>query len=50
MRASERSPSGIDAIVAAVAASNQPSIVLTTDLDDFRRLLASAELAAVIGV
>ena len=49
-RAKEDSPSGIDAIVAAVAAANQPSIVLTTDIDDFRSLLVSAELASVIGV
>ena len=47
---SKDSPSGIDAIVAAVAAAHQPSIVLTTDVDDFRSLLASTGLASVIGV
>ena len=49
-RPNEASPSGIDAIVAAVAAGNQPSIVLTTDADDMSKLLASAPTAAVIPV
>jgi len=43
-------PSGVDAIVAAVAVHCQPSIVLTTDLDELTALLRSAELATVIGV
>lgn len=45
-----RLPSGIDAIVAAVAAANQPSVVLTTDPDDMSVLLADAPRAMVIGV
>jgi predicted nucleic acid-binding protein len=49
-RPSLASPSGIDAIVAAVAVGNQPSIVLTTDADDMSRLLASAPAATVIRV
>jgi predicted nucleic acid-binding protein len=49
-RAKEDSPSGIDAIVAAVAAANRPSIVLTTDAGDFRSLVASTGLVSVIGV
>ena len=44
------SPSGIDAIVAAVADGSQPSIVLTTDADDMSTLLVSTELATVIRV
>ena len=39
------SPSAADSVVAAVAAANQPSIVLTTEPEDLsaevRRLLAS---------
>ena len=49
-RPNQASPSGIDAIVAAVAAGNQPSIVLTTDADDMGKLLASAGAATVIRV
>src|SRR5262245_25565942 len=49
-RANQDAPSGIDAIVAAVAADSQPSIILTTDVDDFRSLLVSTELVSVIGV
>src|SRR5437868_3916418 len=37
-------PSGIDAIVAAVAVARQPSVVLTTDPDDLSALLAAAML------
>jgi predicted nucleic acid-binding protein len=46
----EALPSGIDAIVAAVAVGYQPSILLTTDEGDMSRLLASAPSAKVIGV
>ena len=49
-RSKKVSPSGIDAIVAAVADGNQPSIVLTTDADDMSSLLVSTELATVIRV
>ena len=49
-RANVASPSGIDAIVAAIAVGNQPSIVLTTDADDMSRLLGSAPTATVVRV
>ena len=49
-RPSAALPSGIDAIVAAVAVANQPAIVLTTDVDDMIKLLASAPTATVIRV
>ena len=49
-RPNKDAPSGIDAIVAAVAVANQPSIVLTTDVDDMRSLLLTADLATVIRV
>ena len=42
--------SSIDAIVAAVAAANAPSIVLTTDPDDIGGLLARTGRSQVIGV
>lgn len=43
-------PSSIAAIVAAVAAANQPSIVLTTDPDDLGLLLADEPRAMVVRV
>ena len=43
-------PSGIDAIVAAVAASAQPSLLLTTDPEDMELLLANQPGVVVIGV
>jgi predicted nucleic acid-binding protein len=45
-----RGPSGIDAIVAAVAATFRPSIVLTTDPDDLSALLALVPDVTVIAV
>ena len=43
-------PSGIDAIVAAVAARHPPAIVLTTDEGDLGRLLGSTPSARVLRV
>ena len=43
-------PSGIDAIVAAVASATQPSIVLTTDPADLRALLHDAPEAEIVAV
>ena len=49
-RAKRTTPSGIDAIVAAVAVACEPSVVLTTDPNDMISLLVSANLAMVIRV
>ena len=47
---SRRKPSGIDAIVAAVAAAHRSSIVLTTDPRDMSALLDPVPRAVVIGI
>ena len=43
-------PSGIDSVVAAVAASAQPAIVMTTDPEDMKALLARQRRVVVLRV
>lgn len=49
-RARNATPSGIDALVAAHAASATPSVVFTGDPDDISALLIDVAAAHVIGV
>lgn len=49
-RARSVTPSGIDALVAAHAATSTPSVVLTGDPDDLSALLIDVGQARVIGV
>lgn len=49
-RKTQARPSGIDAIVAALAEARQPSVVLTSDPEDLDALLVAAEQAMVMAI